>query len=540
MTEYKENLKMKSWHFVVFLSVVFFSLLIFRLIYSNPIEFNDESIFKWQLGRAIFETKDWSLLLPEDTHEAHHELRWSVIIPQFLLASFSFQGYANYFITPMLFHSLFTVLCIAMYGRTTEALLFGILLGLVISFEPMGHVMASQVNTGAFGLLYMIVAFWCLLKYLENGGWGKVILCALFCFFAYGAHVTYLVFWVVPVIFLVINRNDYKLAVLFVALLGIFYSIEVWVLDLISDGAVDGGRINRIWEAKESGLATNAWARPGEQLSMGGAIQHTQGGDVFEVRHFFSRWWQIPKYDSLIIISFLMGSFALLVPGIRKAMSPGIWLSFYGASIYGLAVSFPIIGLNPIQLLFDFHSRYLALFFPLASIFIVWLAYFLVSYCSQTARWLVPAFFIVILSSTFFLGTTTVDCTEELGDMGNRDAASGKIETTYCKLFRYSQEQNIYPKPNAFIFRANKYYEDFNDNYISGQVALFGESRIGVFRSFVRVQFPNASFIETENGWYSIDGEDKNRCVMELGQTETPYDNYRDCTGTKMERGIFN
>ena len=97
-----------------------------------------------------------------------------------------------------------------MYGRTADALRFGILLGLAISFEPMGHVMASQVNTGAFGLLYMIVAFWCLLKYLENGGWGKVILCALFCFFAYGAHVTYLVFWVVPVIFLVINKKDYK------------------------------------------------------------------------------------------------------------------------------------------------------------------------------------------------------------------------------------------------------------------------------------------------------------------------------------------
>ena len=37
-----------------------------------------------------------------------------------------------------------------------EALLFGTLLGLVISFEPMGHVMASQLNTGAFGLLYVI------------------------------------------------------------------------------------------------------------------------------------------------------------------------------------------------------------------------------------------------------------------------------------------------------------------------------------------------------------------------------------------------
>ena len=75
---------------------------------------------------------------------------------------------------------------------------------------------------------------------------------------------------------------------------------------------------------------------------------------------------------------------------------------------------------------------------------------------------------------------------------------------------------------------------------VSGQVALFGGSRIGVFRTFVRTQYPNVNFIETENGWYSIDGEDKNQCVMELGQTAEPDDNYRNCVGRKMGREVFN
>ena len=105
--------------------------------------------------------------------------------------------------------------CIAFYGRKIEALLFGIVLGLVISFEPMGHVMASQLNTGAFGLLYLIGAFWCLLKYLDTGGLKQILFCALLCFLAYGAHITYLVFWVAPVFFLVINKKDYKAAIVF-------------------------------------------------------------------------------------------------------------------------------------------------------------------------------------------------------------------------------------------------------------------------------------------------------------------------------------
>ncbi len=522
MIDHKEDLKMKTMYFVFFLSIIFVFLVIFRFFYSNPIEFNGESILKWQLGRTIFETKEWSLFLPEDSHEAHHEFRWSVIIPQILLAALSSTGYASYFITPVLFYSAFTVFCIAVYGRTVEALLFGTLLGLVISFEPMGHVMASQLNTGAFGLLYVIAAFWCLLKYLKAGGWGKIAICALFCFLAYGAHITYLVFWAAPAAFLVINRKDYKAAILFLFFLGILYVFEDWSANLVSNRDVDGGRVGRIWEAKQSG-----------------AIRF-RGGDLYEVSHFFSRWWLVPKYDFLIMVSFLTGSLALLAPRIRKAMPPGIWLSFYGASIYGLAVSFPIIGLSPIRLALDLHSRYLALFFPLASVFIVWLVHFFVSDWSQLARRLVPVFCITILSGVFFVGTMTVDCTEEVQNMSNQDTFPGKIETTYCKIFRFSQEQNIYPKPSAFIFRANKYYADFNEDYVSGQVALFGGSRIGVFRTFVRTQFPNVNFIETENGWYSIDGEDKSRCVMELGQTKTPDDNYRNCMGQKMERSVFN
>ena len=108
MIDYKHGLKIKTSHFFIFLFVIFFLLILFRLVYSNPIEFNDESILKWQLGRAVLETKEWGLLLPEDSHEAHHELRWSVIIPQILLAAVFSGGYASYFITPILFYSVFT------------------------------------------------------------------------------------------------------------------------------------------------------------------------------------------------------------------------------------------------------------------------------------------------------------------------------------------------------------------------------------------------------------------------------------------------
>ena len=92
----------------------------------------------------------------------------------------------------------------------------------------------------------------------------------------------------------------------------------------------------------------------------------------------------------------------------------------------------------------------------------------------------------------------------------------------------------------AFIFRADDYYRSFNEDYLQGKVALFGKTRIGPFRDFVGVQYPDAPFIKTENGWYSVDGQDKGQCVMELGQTQTARGNYRECVGRPMGREIFD
>jgi hypothetical protein len=522
MIDYKDGLTVKLWRFVIFLCAIFFLLVLFRMLYSNPIEFNDESILKWQLGKTVFETKEWALLLPRDAHEAHHELRWSVIIPQILVAAIFSGGYASYFVTPILFYSIFTVLCIAMYGRQFEAFLFGALSAVVISFEPMGHVMASQLNTGAFGLLYVIAAFWCLLLYLKRGGWEKIVACALFSFFAYGAHITYLVFWAVPVTFLVINRRDYKTAITFISCLCILYVFEICILSFISNGGVTGGRVERIWEVKQSGAT------------------RFRGGDLFQVGHFFTRWRLIPKYDFLIMIAFLVGCLSLIDYRVRKVVPPGIWLCFYGALFYGIAMSFPIIGWNPIRLALDLHSRYLAPFFPLATVFIVWLVFVFVGRWGRKAQGLVSVVLIICLAGIFFPGTTKIRCTEEVQDMKHYATLSSKVEVIYCKLFRYSQEQNIYPAPMAFIFRADSYYKNFNRDYLEGDVALFGGTRIGPFRDFIMAQHPDARFVETRNGWYSIDGKDKDRCVMELGQTDSPSDNYRDCGDKPMGREIFD
>ena len=109
----------------------------------------------------------------------------------------------------------------------------------------------------------------------------------------------------------------------------------------------------------------------------------------------------------------------------------------------------------------------------------------------------------------------------------------------YCRFFRYSQEQNIYPTPDWFALSADSYYRQFAQDYFTGKVALYGFTRIGAFVWFISAIHPDARFVETKNGWFSIDGKDKSMCVKELGNFNTPRGNYVDCTDLKMERGAI-
>ena len=146
---------------------------------------------------------------------------------------------------------------------------------------------------------------------------------------------------------------------------------------------------------------------------------------------------------------------------------------------------------------------------------------------------------LILFPAIFVFGSAFYRCEDEILDTTSTSRI-GTLERQYCRVFRYSQEQNIYPSPDMFVYRSNKYYAKFADDYIAGRVALFGKTRIGPFRDFIRVRYPDALFKETSGGWFSVDGKEKERCVMELGQYRRVEENYRYCLGKKMDRSVFD
>jgi hypothetical protein len=505
--------------YTVFFIISLLLLIAFRLLYSTPIEFNDESIRKWEIGRIIFYDGSWNLLL-----ENHHDLRWSIIIPQIFLAGLSKFSYGTYFVTPIVFYSAFTVLCAIFFRREKNWLLVSTLLIVAVSFDPMGHAMASQLNSGAFGLFYSIVGFISALRYLRSNNIWYVVISGLFLFFAYGAHITYLIFGSGVFFLLIFQGRKLQGAIIFGLTMIFLFLVETAALSYLSQGELVGGRAEKLWDTKGR---TN-------QLSI-----QWKGAETYELHHFFDRWRMLPKYNLLIAISFMFGSFSLFNARVRNIMPYGVWQCWYAALIYVIVISVPIVDFNPIRLALDLHSRYLAPFFPLALVFVVWLASHMLGKLGSLNQTMILGALLATIGAIFSFGSFSYRCLEEVGDIAGSGAGKWP-EATYCRIFRYSQEQNIYPSPDFFAFRAQEYYGDFNFDYINGRVALFGGTRIAAFRWFIKIQYPEATFVETTDGWFSIDGSSSTRCIMELGQTKTPQENYRDCTGIKMTRTIFD
>jgi len=487
------------------------ALLIFRAIYSTPIEIDGDSVGKWYAASSIARDGKWDVIGLD-----HHQLRWSVMFPQILIAKVFPWRYENYYVLPMLLYSLFTIICMLVLLTELEKQKWHVvlLLAVVVSIDPISHVMASQLKTVAFGLFYLSIGIIIFRYYLSDRRVWFLLLSALCFFLSYGAHITYILFSLAPLLVLVLHLREYRTALIFLTALISFIAAETLLTGILFNSMESGGRLQFI----VSGTAHQPVAHA---ITLGARARELEYQDLF------GRWKMVPKYNFLILIGYLFGAGLLSAKRMRQSVPIGIWLFFYAAGIYGLAVTFPIVSSEPLQLAMSLHSRYLAPFFPLALVFIVWV----VHYLSKNRKRLEKVLTIgasTILIVIFLAGSYSYRCIDEPSPKGYLH----NVEGLYCHSFRYTQNQNIYPAPDAFIFKAQPYYEEFSKDYMDGKVSLFGGVRLGYWNSLVKFINEKAQIKETPKGWYSVDGQDKEWCVMELGQMEMVEKNYHNCTDT--------
>jgi hypothetical protein len=505
-------LSRNDWFFLALAVVV----IITRLVYSVPIEIDGDSVGRWLAAQSIAENVGW-----QGINLSHQTLRWSILLPQALVSYLLPNRYESYYLLPILLYSVFTILSMVIVtnGREPNSYLLAVLLGVLLTIDPISHVMASQLKTVVFGLIFFVFAVFATAQYLQTRSMIFVVVGALSIFAAYGAHITYIVFGVGPFLALIIISKDYKASLVFVASLLLFLLGELVITTLLLDETGSGGRLGHI----VSGVSHSPVSKP------------RGSGDYLQYVDLFSRWRLVPKFNLIIVVAYLVAATMLFDKRIRKDVPNVIWMFFFTSGLYCLAVSAPIVNLEPLKLALALRTRYLAPVFPLMSVFVVWM---LGRVGQVFPKWSTGALIALIglNAAAFLYGSSVYSCDREISRVAYHDL----VEETYCRTFRYSQNQNIYPAQNLFIFKAQSYYQQFNKDYHAGMVSLFPGTRISVLSDLIKFDRESSSFQETPNGWFSVNGEDKRWCVMELGQVDHVRDNYRECVGREANRQVFD
>ena len=488
-----------------------------RIVFSTPIEIDGDSVGKWTLGSVLASGETWSSI-----EVSHHSLRWAIVFPQTLVSILLPGRYESYFVLPVIFYSVFTVVGMTFIRNNLdrEVQVAPLLLGVLITIDPISHVMASQLKTVAFGLFYFILAAASLATYVRTDEKRWLIAGGILVFLSYGSHLTYLLFAVGPLIFIAGHRRDYLGGLIFLLVpIGLIVFESLVTMLFLGSGVGDGARLSHLMAGNTHQPVTTARGS-GAQLA---------------VMDLFSRWRLVPKFNLAIVLAFFCSAILLLRKQFRREMPPVIWFCFYSGGVYALAVSAPIVSFDPLRLAMALHTRYLAPAFPLMTMFVVWCVGHYLRPLEYRGKIILSAITIFV-SLGFISGTTAYRCDSEISS----GSYTRFIEASYCRLFRYAQNQNVYPAPDRFVLKAQEYYLGFSEDYRSGVVSLFGATRIGVLRELIKFSDQSARFVETPNGWYSIDGSDKKFCVMELGQVEQAMDNYRSCGPQPASREIFN
>ena len=220
-------------------------------------------------------------------------------------------------------------------------------------------------------------------------------------------------------------------------------------------------------------------------------------------------------------------------------MSPGLWILTFSAALYSLFVTFAYRDLQPLLPFIPFHSSYLILFFPLATPLVIYFFYKTLQFLSRNnGVKLAGLGGFLAISLAFIIGTETYTCGKSREYIHWGPTVSQFLNKSYCSLFSFSREQNIYPSRDQFIFRANTYYNSFFEDYVKGVVSI-PKSRLGHFRLLFRAKNIDVGFVERENltgndiNYLSIDGSETDYCISEFNQTDTAQDNYYYCRGNR-------
>ncbi len=294
-----------------------------RLISLEYIEIGGDSLCVWENAVNLVNAGhffEWN----------HHTMRWAINMPLFVILKALGTSSLNYYILPVFYSAVSTVLVFYVGKRLGDSRL-GFFAALLLLLYPKMTTMGSQLWPGLYEMTYLLGCVLSLLVWRQKGGWQLLALAGLLAACAWGSRLTSIYYGPGVLALLVLGKKRFKPVIIFSAFFFLVLGLE-WFYFYSDTGNILG----------RFGIITQTHVAQDELLVTGGQY----------------------------LLNFLkMVKFRGLLPVVIAAVCVGIWLARRGSSdakciailfLGGLFFHvYMVSSLSPLKLAAPVGSRYL-------------------------------------------------------------------------------------------------------------------------------------------------------------------------------------
>ena len=328
---------------LLFATVLFFSMLVFKLFFTPEITIQGDEFEKWYEAKRVLYGFEFSHKFGTDHHITRFGIMWPTYIFQFILGP-----------KPAIYHVLmaavFAGIGLSGYFISKELTSYKpqqILSVTLICLSPLYLKVGSQLLPSPFSVLYMFLTILFLIKLERYPESRRFMLLAVLCFFlAYGSKITNVYFLpaILAYVYFYIEKKQIQV---FLLALAICYLGEQWLNFYIFGEFSLFSRIDHMYF-------------------------HVTAMEVrvYEPYDIFRRWLQLPKVYFCVIVLSLVLSIVILVKHRNHA---AMVLMASMLLTYALFFTFAITSIAPLKFAEPLRIRYFLI--------LLMLSYLLIPYC---------------------------------------------------------------------------------------------------------------------------------------------------------------
>ncbi len=322
-----------------------------RMLTAQPIDTSGDAFWVWRMCRDFL---DHSKPFAPPGIWDHRMLRWALALPMIISQKLFDASPASYYIWPIISSTLTVIFTFLIANKLTSRFV-GVLTAITMIFYPAMVYQGSQFMPTGTAAMFVIIAIYCLLKWIDSRNYAWIFLASALVFCGYGAKVT-TVFFLPGIILSLLYYSykgmrkiqTYKPVVVFMGFFLVLFVIECMVFQNIT--TTPGGRAGCLFNGRHGSVdkRIESLDKKGDTSWRGRSETLSEYLLYFKAYHKYLR----PANAFLLNFGFLMAVVLVLFKNKKLYILAFIFIPAY------LLFTYAVLGTYPFMRMERINNRY--------------------------------------------------------------------------------------------------------------------------------------------------------------------------------------